>query len=118
MLCGGACGGVKSGRVLRVLPAVLHCPPPPRGTSLPPHPPSQLDSAWCEGYAWIACDARHIYLAQRFVERGDLERWLLATPQRRFEEGVARFYAAQVVLALRTLHAAGVIHRDLKVGGG
>jgi len=71
-------------------------------------------SPYCEGYAWVALSATHIYFAQVFRERGDLERWLLAVPGRRFEESVARFYAAQVVLALRDLHASGIVHRDIK----
>jgi serine/threonine protein kinase len=62
----------------------------------------------------VSCDARRIYLAQRFVERGDLERWLLGTPNRRFDENTTAFYGAQIVLALRALHTNGAIHRDLK----
>lgn len=34
----------------------------------------------------------------------------------RFPENVAKFFAAQLVLALRDLHAQGYIHRDLKSG--
>ena len=60
------------------------------------------------------CDSLRIYLAQRFVERGDLERWLLGSPMRRFEENVVCFYAAQIILALRALHSNGIVHRDLK----
>lgn len=49
----------------------------------------------------------------RMCWRGDLERWLLAQPSKRFDEGTARYYAAQIVLALKHLHCAGVVHRDI-----
>lgn len=35
-------------------------------------------------------------------------------PNHRFTESVARFYIAEVVLALEYLHSIGVIYRDLK----
>lgn len=73
-----------------------------------------VDSPWVERYEWVTIDKEHIYLAQRFVEKGDLERFLLATPSRRFDESVAKFYVAQIILALRRLHSCGVLHRDLK----
>lgn len=34
----------------------------------------------------------------------------------RFPEPVAQFFAAQLVLAVRALHAGGFVHRDLKSG--
>ncbi|DAZ96383.1 TPA: hypothetical protein N0F65_010750, partial [Lagenidium giganteum] len=34
----------------------------------------------------------------------------------RFPEHIAKFYAAQVVLAIRALHTQGFVHRDLKSG--
>jgi hypothetical protein len=39
--------------------------------------------------------------------RGDLERWLLAQPLKRFDEHTVRFYSAQLVVALKNLHQAG-----------
>ena len=71
-------------------------------------------SPFCEGYAWVAQSETHIYFAQCFKARGDLERWLLGVPGRRFEESVARFYCAQLVLALRAIHGMGLVHRDVK----
>ena len=50
-----------------------------------------------------------------FLQRGDLERFLLQFPGRRFPEHIARFYAAEIVLALKHLHSRGIVHRDLKV---
>jgi serine/threonine protein kinase len=56
-------------------------------------------------------------MGMRMCWRGDLERWLLAQPAKRFDEGTAKYYAAQIVIALKHLHQAGVLHRDLKVRG-
>ena len=49
-----------------------------------------------------------------FFPHGDLERWLLAQPTKRFDEATARFYVAQIILGLKALHGAGGVHRDLK----
>jgi serine/threonine protein kinase len=75
---------------------------------------SVAGSPFCESYAWVAQSEAHIYFAQAFKARGDLESWLLGAPGRKFEEGTARFYVAQVALALRALHGAGLVHRDVK----
>lgn len=59
-------------------------------------------------------DSESLYIGLPFLEKGDLERWLLAQPLKRFDESTARWYTAQLVLALRRMHQAGIIHRDLK----
>jgi serine/threonine protein kinase len=59
-------------------------------------------------------DNENLHIGLPFLERGDLERWLLAQPTKRFDENIARWYTAQLVLGLRRLHSCGVIHRDLK----
>ena len=47
---------------------------------------------------------------------GDLEYYLVR--KGRFAEQLARFYCAEVLLALKYLHEHGIVHRDVKVGVG
>lgn len=42
--------------------------------------------------------------------------WRYKDRSGRLPEVVARFFAAQIVLAIRTLHTNGFVHRDLKSG--
>ena len=65
-------------------------------------------------FAWVLDGPGHMYFAQPFRARGDLERWLLASPQKRFSERTVQGYAAQLALSLRSLHAQGILHRDVK----
>jgi serine/threonine protein kinase len=73
-----------------------------------------VSSPYVASFDFGFVDQQNVYLGMRMMWRGDLERWLLAQPTRRFDENVARFYIAQIVLALKHLHQAGVIHRDIK----
>nr|AHZ63882.1 phototropin [Schistochila sp. LGOW] len=56
----------------------------------------------------------HVCLITDFCPGGELFLLLERQPQKRFREDSARFYAAEIVLALEYLHCLGVVYRDLK----
>ncbi|KAL2022279.1 hypothetical protein VTK56DRAFT_5677 [Thermocarpiscus australiensis] len=57
-------------------------------------------------------DARNLYMVMDFVEGGEL--FSLLRKSGRFPNPVAKFYAAEVTLALEYLHGRNIIYRDLK----
>ncbi|KAG0566157.1 hypothetical protein KC19_7G042700 [Ceratodon purpureus] len=58
--------------------------------------------------------ATHVCLITDFCPGGELFLVLERQPRKHFQEESARFYAAEVVLALEYLHCMGVVYRDLK----
>ncbi|XP_038887844.1 phototropin-2-like isoform X3 [Benincasa hispida] len=56
----------------------------------------------------------HIFLIMDFCPGGELFTFLDKQPMKMFKEEAARFYAAEVVIALEYLHCLGIIYRDLK----
>jgi serum/glucocorticoid-regulated kinase 2 len=54
-----------------------------------------------------------IYFLMKYIEGGDLFRHL--AKKGKFKEKVARFSAAQVMVALGYLHKKRIIYRDLKL---
>nr|BAE20161.1 phototropin [Mougeotia scalaris]BAE20166.1 phototropin [Mougeotia scalaris] len=56
----------------------------------------------------------HICLITDFCPGGELYMLLDRQPSKRFPEYAARFYAAEILLALEYLHLQGVVYRDLK----
>lgn len=57
-------------------------------------------------------DSKNLYMVMDFVEGGEL--FSLLRKSQRFPNPVAKFYAAEVTLALEYLHAQHIIYRDLK----
>ena len=55
----------------------------------------------------------HIFLVMEFVPGGDLMFHMLK--EGRFKEDRARFYTAELVLAILFLHGHGIIYRDIKL---
>ncbi|KAL9063000.1 MAG: hypothetical protein Q9157_008487, partial [Trypethelium eluteriae] len=57
-------------------------------------------------------DAKNLYMVMDFIEGGEL--FSLLRKSQRFPNPVAKFYAAEVTLALDYLHGMNIIYRDLK----
>mmetsp|Transcript_8272 Transcript_8272/g.14972 ORF Transcript_8272/g.14972 Transcript_8272/m.14972 type:complete len:503 (-) Transcript_8272:846-2354(-) len=55
-----------------------------------------------------------LYYVMEYMAGGEFFRLLQKHPNKRLPETVAKFYAAEVVLALEYLHRVGFIYRDLK----
>ncbi|KAJ3877398.1 kinase-like domain-containing protein [Lentinula edodes] len=57
-------------------------------------------------------DRENYYLASEYIPGGDLA--LRIMQQRTFDEVEARFYIAELIVALERLHTRKIIHRDIK----
>lgn len=57
-------------------------------------------------------DKHYLYLAMEFMAGGELFRLLVE--KKKLEVAAARFYAAEVLLALEYIHKKGFVYRDLK----
>ncbi|XP_037606675.1 rho-associated protein kinase 2-like isoform X2 [Sebastes umbrosus] len=69
------------------------------------------NSPWVVQLCCAFQDDRHLYMVMEFMPGGDL---VTLTMNYDMPEKWARFYTAEVVLALNAIHAMGFIHRDVK----
>ncbi|CAB1424559.1 unnamed protein product [Pleuronectes platessa] len=69
------------------------------------------NSPWVVQLCCAFQDDRHLYMVMEFMPGGDL---VTLTMNYDMPEKWARFYTAEVVLALDTIHSMGFIHRDVK----
>jgi serine/threonine protein kinase len=58
-------------------------------------------------------DERNLYMVMEYLPGGDLMGLLMKEDT--FSEAAARFYIAELIQAVSSVHALGYIHRDLKV---
>jgi serum/glucocorticoid-regulated kinase 2 len=59
-------------------------------------------------------DATRIYFVMDYMGGGDLYKVLKQFPEKQLPEDAARFYAAEILLALEYLHSYNIVFRDLK----
>ena len=59
-------------------------------------------------------DEHKLYMVMEFVNGGELFHHMRTNSNKGFPEARAKFYAAQIILALEHMHKKGVFYRDLK----
>ncbi|KAJ2686279.1 Serine/threonine-protein kinase MRCK beta [Coemansia sp. RSA 1285] len=72
------------------------------------------DSPWIPDLYASFQDKENLYIVMEFVAGGDLFSMLDRCENAVIDEDAARFYAAEILLALEDLHKIGYIHRDCK----
>ncbi|KAI8820183.1 kinase-like domain-containing protein, partial [Fimicolochytrium jonesii] len=73
---------------------------------------TRTDSPWLVKLLYAFQDCDHVYLAMEYVPGGDMRTLLNNSGVLR--EVHARFYVAEMIVAVAELHRLGYIHRDLK----
>lgn len=69
-------------------------------------------SPYCVNLYYSLQTISSVYLVMEYMVGGDLKSLLAMYGF--FEESAARFYAAEICLALQYLHKQGIVHRDIK----
>ena len=73
---------------------------------------NQVNHPFIIGMDYVFQKAYRIYFILDFIQGGELFKHL--SEEKRFTEEKAKFYAAQIALALGYLHESNIIYRDLK----
>ncbi len=74
---------------------------------------SRAKSDWLVKLRFAFQDSRFLYLVMEYCPGGDL-RTLLDRHDGKLSEDMARFYLAEMTLAIHTVHLMGYVHRDIK----
>lgn len=66
-------------------------------------------SEWITRLQYAFQDRENLYLVMEYLPGGDLLSLMIRNGA--FDEGLARFYLAEIALALNALHTMGFVHR-------
>lgn len=69
-------------------------------------------SEWITALQYAFQDKKSLYLVMEYLPGGDL--FSLMIRNGAFDEDLARFYLAEMTMALDALHTLGFVHRDIK----
>lgn len=69
-------------------------------------------SEWITILQYAFQDKEHLYLVMEYLPGGDLLSLMIRNGA--FDEQLAKFYLAELALALNALHSLGFVHRDIK----
>ncbi|KAG2392833.1 hypothetical protein C9374_011558 [Naegleria lovaniensis] len=70
------------------------------------------NNPWIVDLRYSFQDEDNLYLAMEFLQGGDLMTWLIK--KEIFTEEQTRFYIAELILAVESIHKMSYVHRDLK----
>lgn len=73
---------------------------------------AEADNEWVVKLYYSFQDERNLYFVMDYIPGGDLMALLIKLGI--FEERLAQFYIAELVLAVESVHKMGFIHRDIK----
>lgn len=73
---------------------------------------AQSNNPWVVQLYYSFQDSKYLYLIMEFLPGGDMMTLLIREDT--FTEDATRFYIAESVLALNSIHDSGFIHRDIK----
>ena len=73
---------------------------------------AESDGVWVVNLYYSFQDENNLYLIMEYLPGGDMMSLLIKLDI--FPEDMVRFYVAECVLALESVHQAGFIHRDIK----
>ena len=73
---------------------------------------TESENSWIVTLHYSFQDDRNLYMVMEYLPGGDLMGLLMKEDT--FSEQAARFYIAELILAVSSVHALGYIHRDLK----
>ncbi|KAI7857561.1 kinase-like domain-containing protein [Circinella umbellata] len=74
----------------------------------------ESSSSWIPKLHWAFQDDDYLYLVMEYAGGGDLFSVLLRQNNECLTEEEARFYIAETIIAVDSLHQMGYIHRDIK----